>query len=129
MATILDFIFKDPATVMWLPSRILGTLTGILLIYGTTLAFIYRLTKSTKSYADIKLADWTFLLFLWIAGFTGFWLEIAVMSVWNNLITQIVFLIHTVISMELIILFAFSKFAHALYRPLALYFYYYRQAL
>jgi len=129
IATILDFIFKDPATVMWLPSRILGTLTGILLIYGTMLAVIYRLTKPTKSYADIKMADWTFLLFLWIAGFTGFWLEIAVMSGWNNLITQIVFLIHTVISMELIILFAFSKFAHALYRPLALYFYYYRQAL
>jgi len=129
IATILDFIFKDPATVMWLPSRIYGTLTGILLIYGTTLAIIYRLTKPTKSYADIKLADWTFLLFLWIAGFTGFWLEIAVMSAWNNLTTQIVFLIHTVISMELIILFAFSKFAHALYRPLALYFYYSRQAL
>jgi ferredoxin len=129
IATILDFIFKDPATVMWLPSRILGTMTGILLMYGTTLAVIYRLTKPTKSYADIKLADWTFILFLWIAGFTGFWLEIAVMSGWNNMSTQVVFLIHTIISMELIILFAFSKFAHALYRPLALYFYYSRQSL
>jgi nitrate reductase gamma subunit len=128
IATILDFIFKDPATVMWLPSRILGTMTGILLIYGTTLAVIYRLTKPTKSYADIKLADWTFILFLWITGFTGFWLEIAVMSGWNNITTQAIFLVHIVISMELILLFAFSKFAHALYRPLALYFYFSRQS-
>jgi ferredoxin len=126
LATILDFVFKNPATIMWLPSRILGTLTGILLMYGTTLAVIYRLTKPTKSYADIKLADWSFLIFLWIGGFTGFWLEAAVMTGWHTLSTQVVFLVHTVVSMELILLFAFSKFAHALYRPLALYFYYSR---
>jgi hypothetical protein len=72
------------------------------------------------------LADWMFLIFLWLAGFTGFWLEIAVFSAGNNLMNHIVFLIHTVISMELVILFAFSKFAHAVYRPLALYFQYYR---
>ncbi|TSA28725.1 MAG: hypothetical protein D4R67_03260 [Bacteroidetes bacterium] len=124
VATVLDFIFKDPATVMWLPSRILGTVTGILLMYGTTLAMIYRIRKITKSYADSKLADWAFLIFLWVAGFTGFWLEIAVMSGEHELINQIVFFIHTVISMELIIFFAYSKFAHAVYRPLALYFYF-----
>ena len=40
----------------------------------------------------------------------------------NNLVSQIVLLIHTVMAMELLLLFAFSKFAHVLYRPLALFF-------
>jgi hypothetical protein len=40
---------------------------------------------------------------------------------------QVVFIIHTIVSMELVILFAFSKFAHAFYRPLALFGYFLRQ--
>lgn len=126
IATILDFIFKDPATTTWWPSRILGTIAGLFMMYGATLSIIYRARKVSRFYANTRLADWMFLIFLWLAGFTGFWLEIAVFSAGNNLMNHIVFLIHTVISMELVILFVFSKFAHAVYRPLALYFQYYR---
>ena len=124
VATILDFILKDPATAMWWPSRILGTLAGLLLIYGTTLALNYRLKKVTKPYEKTRLADWLFLWFLWIAGITGFWLEISVAFGADLLLNHIIFLIHTIISMELVLLFAFSKFAHAVYRPLALFFYF-----
>ena len=124
LATILDFIFKDPATSIWLPSRILGTIAGIFLVYGTTLAFIYRIKKVTRSYSDTKFADWMFLSFLWIAGITGFWLEISVSFELNNILSQLNFIIHTIVSMELVLLFAFSKFAHAFYRPIALLFYF-----
>ncbi len=37
LATILDFILKDPATDIWLPSRILGTVTGLMMMYGASL--------------------------------------------------------------------------------------------
>lgn len=124
VATTLDFIFKDPATDIWWPSRILGTIAGILLVYGTSLAINYRMKKVTKSYSETRLADWVFLFSLWIAGVTGFWLEIAVAFNGDQVINHIIFLIHTVVSMELVLLFSFSKFAHALYRPLALFFYY-----
>ena len=124
VATTLDFIFKDPATDIWWPSRILGTIAGVFLVYGTTIAIRYRVKKITKAYAETRLADWVFLWSLWIAGVTGFWLEIVVAFQGNHLINHIIFLIHTVISMELVLLFSFSKFAHALYRPLALFFYY-----
>ena len=123
IATTLDFIFKDPATDIWFPARILGTISGILLVYGTSIALYYRQTKITKAYSDTKLADWVFLIFLWIAGLTGFWLEIAVTFDAVAFINHIVLLIHTIISMELVLLFAFSKFAHAVYRPLALFYY------
>jgi ferredoxin len=123
-ATTLDFIFKDPATAIWLPSRILGTLAGLFLMYGTSFAIVYRMKQVTKAYSKTKLADWTFLIFLWLAGFTGFWLEVSVSFSADYPINHIIFLIHTVISMELVLLFAFSKFAHAFYRPVALFFHY-----
>jgi len=123
-ATILDFIFKDPDSTIWWPSRILGTVAGLLMMYGSTLAIIYRTKKITRSYQNTMLADWMLLVFLWIAGLTGFWLEISVGFVLNNLISQFIFLLHTIVSMELVLLFAFSKFAHAIYRPVALWFYF-----
>jgi len=124
VATTLDFIFKNPLTDIWWPSRILGTIAGICMIYGATLAINYRLKKITKTFSKTHLADWIFLFFLWIAGVTGFWLEVSVAISANNLVNHIIFLIHTVISMELVLLFAFSKFAHAVYRPLALFFHF-----
>ena len=124
LATILDFIFKDPSTSIWLPSRILGTIAGLLMMYGSSLAIYYRKIKVTRSYKETKLADWMLLTFLWIAGFTGFWLEVSVGFAAENLFNQIIFLLHTIISMELVLLFAFSKFAHAIYRPIALWYYF-----
>jgi nitrate reductase gamma subunit len=126
IATTLDFLFKDPVTTTWWPSRILGTISGLFLMYGATLSIFYRIKKASRFYAQTRMADWMFLIFLWIGGFTGFWLEVAVYTGGNHLLNHIVFLIHTIISMELVILFAFSKFVHAVYRPLALYFQYYR---
>lgn len=126
LATVLDFILKDPATTIWWPSRILGTIAGLLLMYGTSILAGYRLKKVTKTYSATRLADWTFLLFLWVAGLTGFWLEISVAFHSDIILNHIVFLIHTIIAMELVLLFAFSKFAHAVYRPMALYYFFRR---
>jgi len=124
LATILDFILKDPATDIWLPSRILGTVAGLMMMYGASLAIGYRLVRPTRFYAKSSPADWSFLLFIWLAGFTGFWLEAAVTFHADSLLNQSVFIIHTVISMELVLLLLFSKFAHAVYRPVALFLYF-----
>ena len=35
-----------------------------------------------------------------------------------QIIIEIVFLVHTILSMEIVLFFAFSKFVHAVYRPL-----------
>lgn len=128
LATVLDFLLKDPATAIWWPSRILGTLAGLLLVYGTSLAIIYRLKKVTATYEETRLADWTLLWFLWIAGMTGFWLEVSVAFQADHPVNHLVLLFHTVVSMELVLLFAFSKFAHAMYRPLALFLHFMEQS-
>jgi ferredoxin/nitrate reductase gamma subunit len=125
LATFLDIPMlglKDPNAAAWLPSRILGIGSGLLLMYGATMAFIRRLTKSEKNTEHSRFSDWLFIVFLWGLGFTGFWLTVSVYVLNDNFVSQIVLLIHTVMAMELLLLFAFSKFAHVLYRPLALFF-------
>jgi ferredoxin len=127
LATVLNFILKDPATQVWLPTRLLGTVSGVALVYGSTMALVYRFRKITASYKNSSLADWLFLGSLWVAGITGFWMEIAVTVDAANTFNRVVFLLHTVVSMELVLLFAFSKFAHAFYRPIALFAHFYRK--
>lgn len=125
LATLLDIPMlglKDPNAATWLPSRILGIGAGLLLMYGATIAFIRRLTKSEKNTEHSRFSDWLFIIFMWGLGFTGFWLTVSVYVADNNLVSQIVLVVHTVMAMELLLLFAFSKFAHVLYRPLALFF-------
>ena len=129
VATLLDIPMlglKDPNAATWLPSRILGIAAGLVLMYGATVAFIRRLTKSEKNTEHSRFSDWLFIIFLWVLGFTGFWLTASVYFLSDNHISQIVLLVHTVMAMELLLLFAFSKFAHVLYRPLALFFHYLR---
>ena len=125
LATLLDIPMlglKDPNAAAWLPSRILGIGAGLLLMYGASMAFIRRLTKSEKNTEYSRFSDWLFIVFLWGLGITGFWLTVSVYLMDDNLVSQIVLLIHTVMAMELLLLFAFSKFAHVMYRPLALFF-------
>jgi ferredoxin/nitrate reductase gamma subunit len=130
LATLLDIPLlglKDPNAATWLPSRILGIGAGLLLMYGASIAFIRRVTKSEKNTEHSRFSDWLFIVFLWGLGLTGFWLTVSVYWLDDNLVSQIVLLIHTVMAMELLLLFAFSKFAHMLYRPLALFFHHLRE--
>ena len=126
---LLDILYfegieiRDPNEIMFLPTRILGIIAGISMMYGSTLAIIYRLKKITKTYSITKLADWMFLSFIWLAGFSGFLILILVMFRADNIFSQTVFILHIFFSLEIIVLAIFSKFAHAVYRPIALYFY------
>jgi len=127
VATGLDYLLMmvadkvpgqpDP---LWWPTRLLGTLAGLFLMYGTSLAIIERYRKPDKYASHSLLSDWLFLWLLWLSGLTGFVLEAALylpsMSTWG----YIVFLVHVVVAMELIVLLPFTKFAHSVYRPIAL---------
>ena len=128
VATGLDYLLMmvadkvpgqpDP---LWWPTRLLGTVAGLFLMYGTSLAIIERYRKPDKYASHSLLSDWLFLWLLWLSGLTGFVLEAALylpsMSAWGYL----VFLVHVVVAMELIVLLPFTKFAHSVYRPIALF--------
>jgi ferredoxin len=122
-ATILDFLFKVPGSSVpfWYPARLLGTASGLVLLYGTTVAMVRRLTHGGgSSFVHSLLSDWLLLGLLWSVALTGFLLEIAVYQPTGSTWGYVAFLLHVVLALELLILLPFTKFAHMFYRPLAL---------
>jgi nitrate reductase gamma subunit/NAD-dependent dihydropyrimidine dehydrogenase PreA subunit len=105
---------------IWYPVRLLGTLAGAALIYGTTVLIVRRLRKSDRSSAHSTTSDWTFLSLLWVAGLTGFVLELALYLPQAPTWGYPMFLVHVAVAMALVLLVPFGKFAHVFYRPVAL---------
>jgi nitrate reductase gamma subunit/ferredoxin len=106
---------------IWYPVRLLGTLAGAALIYGTTVMIVRRLRKGDRSSLHSTTSDWTFLSMLWIAGVTGFLLELGLYLPSAPSWGYPMFLVHVGIAMALVLLVPFGKFAHVLYRPVALF--------
>ena len=126
-ATMLDYGLEllgvratGTAVPIWYPVRLLGTLAGAALIYGTTILISRRLRKSDRSSAHSTMSDWTFLTLLWVAGVTGFVLELALYLPQAPTWGYPMFLLHVSVAMALVVLVPFGKFAHVIYRPVAL---------
>jgi ferredoxin len=136
-ATALDFLFKDPYAHVapWSPIRLLGILSGLVFTYGTTVALVRRLhparstptTATQRYYAHTRGPDLVFLLMLWITAVTGFALTVATYLPTTSAAWYGVFLVHVVLAMELLVLLPFTKFAHAIYRPAAIWFWHFRR--
>lgn len=66
-------------------------------------------------------SDWLFLWLLCLAGSTGFAVEVALYLPEPPLWGHALFPFHVVVAMELVLLAPFTKFAHAVYRPVSLF--------
>jgi hypothetical protein len=101
------------------PIRLLGTVSGVLLAYGTLALIVSRLRENEISTSHTLFTDWVFLLLLFLSGLTGFILEAfdyAGVPVW----TDGALMVHLDVVFELLVMAPFTKFGHALYRPLAI---------
>lgn len=128
LATALDFLLaltgiKPTGTwvPIWYPVRLLGTIAGLVLVYGVTGIIIKRLSKADESYRYSTSTDWSFLVLLWLSAVSGFALEIAVYLPEPHAWSYWMLLAHLVAVGELLILLPFTKFAHVIYRTIALY--------
>ena len=126
-ATILDYLLDvigvketGAAQALWSPVRLLGTLAGLMLVYGTSVSIFRRIRRADRSSARSTIPDWWFLWLLWLAGVTGFALELALYLPEAPGWGYSAFLFHVAVSMALVLLAPFGKFAHAIYRPVAL---------
>ena len=128
-ATVLDYGLAlagikatgTPVPV-WYPVRLLGTVAGLMLVYGTSILILDRARSASRSVAHSSPADWTLLALLWITGVTGFVLELALYLPSAPAWGYWVFLFHVAVAMELVLLAPFMKLAHVVYRPVALFF-------
>lgn len=101
------------------PIRLLGIVSGLLLVYGTSLTINNRIRKSEISTSHTNFTDWIFLVLLLLSGLTGFVLDIfdyanAPVWVYGALVT------HLVVVFELLLMAPFTKFSHSFYRPFAI---------
>lgn len=108
---------------LWYPTRLLGTVAGLAMMYGVTVFMVNRARKATLASRESKSTDWMFLVLLWLTGFTGFVIEVALYAPPTPAWGYVVFVVHVAIAMELLVLLPFRKFAHVMYRPIALFFY------
>jgi ferredoxin len=137
-ATILDFLLKDPDqhVMPWFPIRLLGIVSGLICTYGVTAAILQRflamrsaglLSARRHYYSHTTKSDWLFLGLLWFVSVTGFILTAAIYLPVHGAWLYIVFLIHIILAMELLVLMPFTKFAHAIFRPAAIWFQHFRR--
>ncbi len=129
LATTLDFLLKpigSPAPP-WHPMRLLGAAGGIVCLYGLTIALIRRLRGAEAPWRKSAFSDWFFPVILAATVITGLFTEIAVYLPMNTA-GHAVFFIHVVLAMDLVALLPLTKFAHALYRTLALVLFAWRHA-
>lgn len=128
VATTINFIFKpDSNKILSLfhPVRLLGVISGIMLMVGTLMATWSRLTKDSRYSSNTITCDWILLFHLFIVGLSGFLITIsfyipAMPSLWSYWF----FIIHIIAVLELFLLAPFGKMAHVWYRAFALWLYY-----
>lgn len=101
------------------PIRLLGTFSGIILVYGTSVEIFRRITKADKPTSYSAPTDWIFLLLLFLSGLSGFLLEIALYAN-SPLWSYITLTLHLILTFQLFLLAPFTKFAHSIYRPMIL---------
>jgi len=120
-ATTLDYLFKPVGSYVpiWHPVRLLDTLGGLVCLYGLAIVFYRRFGKQAAPYQASRFDDWFFPLLLAATVLTGLITEIVVYLPPSRF-SYVIFLVHIVLAMDLIVLLPITKFAHAVYRPLAL---------
>ena len=58
-ATVLDYLFKEPGSYVpiYYPIRLLGTIAGVALVYGTTVAMVQR-PRRADYFDRSTVSDW-----------------------------------------------------------------------
>jgi ferredoxin len=129
LATLLDYalaligVRQTGAPVpVWYPVRLLGTVAGLFMVYGVTVLVLNRIRRVATATKDSASSDWMLLALLWLTGVTGLLLELALYLPGAPMWGYWVLIIHVAVALDLLLLLPFMKFAHAIYRPVALFF-------
>jgi ferredoxin len=129
LATTLDFLLKPIGSPVpaWYPMRILGAVGGLVCLYGLAIVLLRRAKGTETPYAKSSFSDWLFPVLVAVTVLTGLGTEVAVYLPIGT-VSHIIFFVHVVLAMDLVALLPLTKFAHVLYRSVALILYAWRHA-
>jgi quinone-modifying oxidoreductase, subunit QmoC len=130
LATTLDFMLKPIGSPVppWYPMRILGAAGGLVCLYGLAVVLLRRAQGAEAPYSKSTFADWFFPLLMTATVLTGLFCEVIVYLPSPTSLGHMVFFAHVVLAMDLVAMLPLTKFAHVLYRTLALVLFAWRQA-
>ncbi|HSG27456.1 MAG TPA: respiratory nitrate reductase subunit gamma, partial [Candidatus Krumholzibacterium sp.] len=98
---------------------IFGSVFGLLTLAGTSYFVYLRATRKGSTFKNSHNSDWIFLILILVSVASGF-----VMDIFKLLdmpkAAYFTFALHIVAVFDLLISLPFTKFAHMVYRPLAL---------
>lgn len=121
LATTLDFLLKPigtPVSPLY-PMRLLGAAGGVVCLYGLTNILLRRIRAVEVPWRKSAFSDWFFPALLTATVITGLLTEIAVYAPMGTA-GHAIFFTHVVLAMDLVAMLPLTKFAHVLYRTLAL---------
>jgi ferredoxin len=98
-----------------------GSVFGALTVVGTVWFLVQRIRKDDESFKYSQLSDWMFLVLILASVLSGY---VMVLFKYMNMpaAAYISFAFHLVAVFDLLVSFPFTKFAHMIYRPLALWY-------
>jgi nitrate reductase gamma subunit len=97
----------------------LGISAGVAFTLAATYYLVKRLRKDERHVRSSHSSDWVFVTLLFLAGITGLLLTLS-LYLDSALAAYSLYALHLVIVFDLLVLAPFTKFAHAVYRPLAI---------
>jgi quinone-modifying oxidoreductase subunit QmoC len=101
----------------WHPVKILGNVSGLAVIAAVAV-FLWRRLADAERAGKSTYSDWLFLAVLGLTTLTGFlsqWLRLAGLRV-----AYLVYFVHLLFIFFLLVYIPYSKFAHLIYRTLAM---------
>lgn len=131
MALFWGFMGMGLATVIvmgidyswWNVSRsipfVLGSVFGFITLLGTAYFIYLRASKKIESARKSHISDWIFLLLIALTVLSGF-VMVLFKYIGMPMAAYYSFAVHLVFVFDLLVSLPFTKFAHAIYRPVVL---------
>ncbi len=118
---LLRWFQTDQVHPFYHPQRLWGYYATAALLYATLDFMISRWRKAEPMHRFSEASDWIFLVMLFLTALTGIVMH-ALRMAGLPLATYISYVIHLAIAVPMLVVeVPFGKWAHLLYRPLALY--------
>lgn len=113
------FNYREPWP-LWHPVKILGNVGGVALVLGLAIFLVRRIVDGRRA-GKSTYSDWLFLIVLALTALTGFAAESTRLAGLRE-VAYPTYFVHLVLIFFLLVYFPFDKFAHVVYRTMAMLF-------